>query len=137
MMAIQEQRDYGIALFEKIRFDRASGEKFYGIFREQYNPELSLPDAAIDDLLAVGTFRSKEKEKAPPTMQAVRDWSFAEEGEKVIIGLFKTFKAVPIVQFARSNHANRSNMSLSAAATPSAMRCMPASLGCTLSVTSR
>ena len=38
MMAIQEQRDYGIALFEKIRFDRASAEKFYGIFREQYNP---------------------------------------------------------------------------------------------------
>ena len=82
MMAIQEQRDYGIALFEKICFDRASAEKFYGIFREQYNPELSLPDAAIEDLLAVGTFRSKEKEKAPPTMQAVRDRSFAEKARR-------------------------------------------------------
>jgi hypothetical protein len=82
MMAIQEQRDYGIALFEKIRFDRASAEKFYGIFREQYNPELSLPDAAIEDLLTVGTFRSKEKEKAPPTMQAMRDWSFAERARR-------------------------------------------------------
>jgi hypothetical protein len=31
MMAIQEQRDYGIALFEKIRFDRASARKSFTV----------------------------------------------------------------------------------------------------------
>ncbi len=80
---LQEQRDYSIGLFEKaLRLDRPSAEKFYGLFREEYNPELTLPDSVVNDLLAVGTFRSKEQEKAPHNGQAVRDWTFAEKAKR-------------------------------------------------------
>jgi hypothetical protein len=43
---------------------------------------LTLPDSVIDDLLAVGTFRLKEKPKAALSQQAVRDWSFAEKAKR-------------------------------------------------------
>ena len=45
------------------------------------NPELSLPDSIMEDLLAVGTFRLKEKPKNALGPQAVRDWSFAEKAK--------------------------------------------------------
>lgn len=80
---LQEQRGYAVGLFEKnLRFDRPSAEKFYSLLRDQYNPELTLPDGAIEDLLAVGTFRSKEKDKAAVNLQTVRDWSFAERARR-------------------------------------------------------
>jgi len=78
---LQQQPDYTISLFEKVmRLDRPSAEKFYGLVRDQYNPELSLPDSVVDDLLAVGTFRSKEKSTFNP--QAARDWTFAEKAKR-------------------------------------------------------
>jgi len=52
------------------------------LFRDQYNPDLSLPDAVVEDLLAVETFRSREKEKGLANLQAVRDWSFAEKARR-------------------------------------------------------
>ena len=83
MLLIQEQSEYGISLFEKImRLDRASAEKFYALFRDQYSPELTRPDLAVEDLLAIGTFRSKEKDKSLLDAQAVRDWSFAEKARR-------------------------------------------------------
>ena len=34
-----------VGLFEKaMRLDRPSAEKFYGLVRDQYNPDLTLPD---------------------------------------------------------------------------------------------
>ena len=78
---LQQQPDYTISWFEKVmRLDRVSAEKFYGLVRDQYNPELSLPDSVVDDLLAVGTFRSKEKSTFNP--QAARDWTFAEKAKR-------------------------------------------------------
>ncbi len=80
---IQEQSEYGVALFEKnLRLDRASAKEYYGLFREQYNPELSLPDAVVEELLAVGTFRSKDRDKARTNIKSVRDWSFAERARR-------------------------------------------------------
>ena len=80
---IQQQPEYGIALFEKgMRLDRAIAKEFYGLFRDQYNPELSLPDATMEELLAVGTFRAKDTEKVRVNLQAVRDWSFAEKARR-------------------------------------------------------
>ena len=77
---LQQQPEYTITLFEKVmRLDRPSAEKFYGLVRDQYNPELTLPDSVVDDLLAVGTFRSKEKTAI--NLQTVRDWSFAEKAK--------------------------------------------------------
>jgi hypothetical protein len=53
-----------------------------GLVRDQYNPELTLPDSVVNDLLAVGTFRSKEQEKATLNLQSVRDWTFAEKAKR-------------------------------------------------------
>ncbi len=78
IQVLQEQQSYSIGLFEKsMRIDRPMAEKLYGLVREQYNPELTLPDGVVNDLLAVGNFRSKEKNSF--NVQAVRDWSFAEK----------------------------------------------------------
>jgi ABC-type nitrate/sulfonate/bicarbonate transport system substrate-binding protein len=76
-----EQRDYAVGLFEKaLRLDRASAEKFYALFRDEFNPDLTLPDTVVNDLLAVGSFRSKEKMSV--NLSPVRDWSFAEQARR-------------------------------------------------------
>jgi len=75
--------EYSVALFQKImRVEPAVADKLFKLYRDQYNPELTLPDSVIDALLAVGTFRLKEKPKAALSQQAVRDWSFAEKARK-------------------------------------------------------
>ena len=80
ILLLQQQPEYSVRLFEKvIRLDRPSAEKLYGLVRDQYNPELTLPDSVVEDLLAVGTFRSKEK--ATYNFQSIRDWTFAEKAK--------------------------------------------------------
>ena len=75
--------EYSVALFQKImRVEPALADKLFKLYRDQYNPELTLSDSVIDDLLAVGTFRLKEKPKAALSQQTVRDWSFAEKARK-------------------------------------------------------
>ena len=75
--------EYSNALFQKImRVEPALADKLFKLYRDQYNPELTLPDSVIDDLLAVGTFRLKEKPKAALSQQTVRDWSFAEKAKR-------------------------------------------------------
>jgi len=75
--------EYSVALFQKImRVEPALADKLFKLYRDQYNPELTLADSVIDDLLAVGTFRLKEKPKAALSQQAVRDWSFAEKAKR-------------------------------------------------------
>ena len=56
-----------------MRVDVAAADRLFKLYRDQYNPELSLPDRVVDDLLAVGTFRLKEKPKSVLGSQAVRD----------------------------------------------------------------
>ena len=46
------------------------------VYREQYNPDLTVPDSVVEEWIAVGTFRAKEKITAKPQ---VVDWSFAEK----------------------------------------------------------
>jgi ABC-type nitrate/sulfonate/bicarbonate transport system substrate-binding protein len=56
--------EYAHALFQRImRVDAGAADKLFKLYRDQYNPELTLPDAIVQDLLAVGTFRLKEKPK--------------------------------------------------------------------------
>ena len=62
--------------------DPAMADKLFKVYRDHYNHELTLPDSVIDDLLAVGTFRLKEKPKAALSQQTVRDWSFAEKAKR-------------------------------------------------------
>jgi hypothetical protein len=75
---IQSQREVGVGLLEKaLNLDRAAAERFYPLYREQYNSELTVPDAVTEEWIAVGTFRAKEKTTVAPAV--VRDWSFAEK----------------------------------------------------------
>ncbi len=75
--------EYSVALFQRImHVDAAAADRLFKLYRDQYNPELSLPDSIMEDLLAVGTFRLKEKPKNALGPQAVRDWSFAERAKR-------------------------------------------------------
>ncbi|MGB7946284.1 MAG: ABC transporter substrate-binding protein [Candidatus Binatia bacterium] len=81
ILFLQSQREIGVGLLEKLlRIDRAAAEKFYGIYREQYNPDLTVPDDVAAEWIAVGTFRTKEKPAVKP--QAVYDWTFAEKARR-------------------------------------------------------
>ena len=75
--------EYSVGLFQRImRMDAPLADKLFKLYRDQYNPELTLPDAIVEDLLAVGTFRLKEKPKTALSVQTVRDWSFAEKAKR-------------------------------------------------------
>lgn len=75
--------EFSVALFQRVmRMDAPLADKLFKLYRDQYNPELSLPDSIVEDLLAVGTFRLKEKPKTALTVQSVRDWSFAERARR-------------------------------------------------------
>jgi NitT/TauT family transport system substrate-binding protein len=75
--------EYSVGLFQRImRMDAPLADKLFKLYRDQYNPELTLPDGIVEDLLAVGTFRLKEKPKTVLSVQAVRDWSFAEKAKR-------------------------------------------------------
>ena len=52
-------------------------ERFYAIYRDQYNPDLSMPDSVVEEWIAVGTFRAKEKITAKASV--VVNWRFAEK----------------------------------------------------------
>ena len=83
LLFIQREREFGIELTEKsLKLDRAAAEKFYSLYREQYNPELIIPDSAVEEWIAVGTFRAKEKENASVKPQTVYDWIFAEKTKR-------------------------------------------------------
>ncbi len=82
-MYLLQNPEYSHGLFQRImHVDAAAADKLFKLYRDQYNPELTLPDSVIDDLLAVGTFRLKEKPKAALTVQSVREWSFAEKAKR-------------------------------------------------------
>lgn len=75
--------EYTQGLYQRImRVEPVLADRLFKLYRDQYNPELSLPDSIVDDLLAVGTFRLKEKPKSALSQQAVRDWSFAERAKR-------------------------------------------------------
>ena len=81
ILFLQSQREFGVGLLEKLlKLDRAAAERFYAIYRDQYNPDLSVPDSVAEEWIAVGTFRAKEKITAKP--QVVYDWTFAERAKK-------------------------------------------------------
>jgi NitT/TauT family transport system substrate-binding protein len=83
ILFIQSERETGIELMEKtLKLDRAAAEKFYSLYREQYNPELTIPDSVVEEWIAVGTFRAKEKEKVSVKPQTVYDWTFAEKAKR-------------------------------------------------------
>jgi hypothetical protein len=71
-LSLQNQREISAGL----QLDRPVVEWFYALYREQFNPGLPVPDSVVEEWIAVGTFRAKEKITAKP--QQVVDWTFAE-----------------------------------------------------------
>jgi hypothetical protein len=55
-------------------------EPFYALYREQFNPDLTVPDSVVEEWISVETFRAKEKITAKP--QQVVDWTFAERARR-------------------------------------------------------
>src|SRR5574341_352152 len=81
ILFLQSQREIGVGLLEKLlKLDRLAPEHFYGIYCDQYNPELTVPDSVAEEWIAVGTFRAKEKINAKPSV--VYDWTFAERARR-------------------------------------------------------
>lgn len=76
---IRERRDIITGLLEKtLRLEPAVAGKFYALYRDQYNAELTVPDKILDEFLFMANFRLKEKDKGMPRSQTIRDWRFAE-----------------------------------------------------------
>ena len=81
ILFLQSQREIGIGLLEKLlKLDRPAAERFYSVYRDQYNPDLTVPDSVAEEWIAVGTFRAKEKIAVKP--QVVYDWTFAERARR-------------------------------------------------------
>jgi ABC-type nitrate/sulfonate/bicarbonate transport system substrate-binding protein len=81
ILFLQSQREVGVGLLEKLlRLDRPAAERFYAVYRDQYNPDLTVSDAIVEEWIAVGTFRAKEKISVKP--HVVYDWTFAEKAKR-------------------------------------------------------
>ena len=81
ILFLQSQREIGVGLLEKLlKLDRPAAERFYSVYRDQFNPDLTVPDSVVEEWIAVGTFRAKEKINVKP--QVVYDWTFAERARR-------------------------------------------------------
>src|SRR5215467_6666672 len=81
ILFLQSQHEIGVGLLEKLlQIDHPAAERFYSLYRDQYNPDLTVPDSVVEEWIAVGTFRAKEKQAVKP--QAVYDWTFADKARR-------------------------------------------------------
>ncbi len=79
ILFVQSQREAGVTMIEKLlQLDHPVAERFYALYREQYNPDLTVPDSVVEEWISVGTFRAKEKIAAVKPSVVV-NWSFAEK----------------------------------------------------------
>ena len=44
-----------------LKLGRPVAERFYALYREQFNPDLTVPDAVVEEWISVETFGAKEK----------------------------------------------------------------------------
>jgi len=85
MLFIREQRAASVELLTKsLKLNRAVADRFYPLYRELYNPELSISDSVLEEFIAVSNFRLKstEKDKELLKIQVLRDWSFTEKAKQ-------------------------------------------------------
>ena len=62
ILFLQSQREIGVGLLEKLlKLDPPAAERFYSIYRDQFNPDLTVPDSVAEEWIAVGTFRGKKR----------------------------------------------------------------------------
>ena len=84
MLFIREQRAASVELLAKtLKLNRTVADRFYPLYRELYNPELTISDAILEEFITVSTFRLKsaEKDKELLKIQVLRDWTFAEKAK--------------------------------------------------------
>jgi hypothetical protein len=62
-----------------LKLDRPMAERFYALPREQFNPDLKVPDPVVEEWISVGTFRAKKITAKP---QQVVDCTFAERARR-------------------------------------------------------
>ena len=55
-------------------------ERFYALYREQFNSDLTVPNSVVEEWISVGTSRAKEKITVKP--QQVGDWTFADRARR-------------------------------------------------------
>jgi len=82
---IREQRAASVDLLAKtLHLNHALAEKLYPVYRDQYNPDLTVPDSVLEEYKGVASFRLKDKEKIKelPKIQVLRDWTFAEKARQ-------------------------------------------------------
>jgi len=83
ILFLQSQREIGVGLLEKLlKLDRPAAERFYSVYRDQFNPDLTVPDSVVEEWIAVGTFRTKEKINVKP--QAVYDWDVRRKSPTIM-----------------------------------------------------
>jgi hypothetical protein len=58
---LQNQREITAGL----ELDRPVAEWFYALYREQFNPDLTVPESVVEEWISGGTFR--QKKKSPPS----------------------------------------------------------------------
>jgi hypothetical protein len=57
-------------------------ERFYALYREQCNPDLTVSESVVEEWISVGTFL--EQKKKSPQAATLVNWRFAEKTELVI-----------------------------------------------------
>jgi NitT/TauT family transport system substrate-binding protein len=85
MLFIQEKRSESVDILAKtLKLEPSVAERFYPLYREQYNPALTVPDSVMEEFRGVASFRLKDNEKKKELMnvQNLRDWSFAEKAKR-------------------------------------------------------
>ena len=72
------EREISAGLVKRfLKLDRSVAERFYALYREQFNLDLMVPDSVVEESISVGTSEQKKKITAKP--QQVVDWRFTEK----------------------------------------------------------
>jgi hypothetical protein len=63
---LQNEREISAGLVEKLlKPERPVAGRFYALYREQFNPDLTVPHAVVEEWNSVGRFGAKKK--SPPS----------------------------------------------------------------------
>jgi hypothetical protein len=78
---LQNQREISAGLVEKVlKLEFPGAERFYALYREQFNPDLTVPDLVVEGMDFPGNLESTRK--ITKKSQQVIDWTFAEKSHR-------------------------------------------------------
>lgn len=77
---VQREAKQSISILESfLKLEPEAAERFYQMYKDQFQPELKAPDEVLDEFRAMAGFRLKTKEKPFADVASIRDWSFVEK----------------------------------------------------------